>query len=89
MIWNFRCYLASRGNADSFAIRIAGLTADDGDDVASIDAHQGLEHRRAGRLQRLYLDDHLDRRFPHNKYARAQIQAWINAPRRPEFMRRI
>ena len=73
----FRCNLASRRHANDSTVRVAGPAADNGDDLASLHAHPRLEHNRAGRLQRLHLDDPLDRRLPHDKHARAQVQAWI------------
>lgn len=73
----FRRHLASGRNANGPAVRLAGSTADDGDDVAAFDADEGLEHHGAGRVLRLHRDHHLDRVVPHDKHNGAEVQAGL------------
>lgn len=63
--------------ADGSALHFARPAADHGDDLVAFNADTRLDGERAGRLQRLHLDDHVDRRVPHHQHARAQVQARI------------
>lgn len=63
--------MARGRNADDSAICVSRSTADNGNDITAVDAHSRLEHLRARRIQRLHLNNHLDRRLPYDKHARA------------------
>lgn len=68
---NYRCDMARGRNADDSAIRVSRSTADDGNDITAVDAHSRMEHQRARRVQRLHLNNNLDRCLPYDKHARA------------------
>lgn len=66
--------LANRRDATSVAIHIAVPTLDDGHDGAQIDADERLVDHRTGSLQRVLVDDRLDRAVLNDKFISIEVQ---------------